>query len=66
MKSVQEIIANLDGEELCKYCAHNSDCPGGVHCSPNGPMYPPCADGLNEEDFDLDAFMEDLEEENET
>lgn len=66
MSDVREIIASLDSEELCKYCSYNADCDGGVHGGPNGPIYPPCADGLRESDFDLDAYLEDVEGENET
>lgn len=66
MKSVREIIDNLDGEELCKYCEYSSDCSGGVKGGPNGPIYPPCADGLDEDDFDLEAYFSDLEDADET
>ncbi len=66
MKSVREIIDSLDGEELCKYCSYSPDCSGGVHGSPNGPIFPPCSDGLDEGDFDLEAYLADSEEEDET
>ena len=61
MKSIREIIDEIDPDELCNYCSYNTDCTGGVHGSPNGPIYPPCADRLDEDAFDLDAYMEDLE-----
>lgn len=34
-----------DGEEWCLYCRYNDDCSGEVRGGPNGPIYPPCADG---------------------
>lgn len=33
-------------DELCSACVYNADCKGGgVRGGPNGPIYPPCADG---------------------
>lgn len=61
MKNISEIIESLDGDELCEYCRYSGDCSGGVHGGPNGPIYPPCADRLDEADFDLDTYLEDLE-----
>lgn len=66
MKSAREIIDSLDGEDLCKYCSYSSDCDGGVIGGPNGPIYPPCADGLDEDDFDLEAYLADMEDADET
>lgn len=62
MKSVEVIMESLDGDELCKYCKYNIDCNGGVIGAPNGPIYPPCADGLDESDFDLDSYLGDKKE----
>ena len=66
MKSVREIIDSLGSEGFCNYCTYSSGCSGGVHGSPNGPTYPPCFDGLGDGDFDLEAYLEDSEEEDET
>lgn len=66
MKSVREIIDGLDGDELCKYCSYSPDCDGGVRGGPSGPIYPPCADGLDARDFDLDAYLADVEDKDET
>lgn len=66
MKSTQEIIDSLDPDELCKYCKYSHECTGGIHGGPNGPIYPPCADGLDESDFDLESYLKDLEDEDET
>lgn len=66
MKSAQEIIDSLDADELCKYCSYNSDCSCGLSSGPDGPIYPPCADGLDEADFDLGAYLADLEDDDET
>lgn len=66
MKSVREIIDSIDCDELCKYCAYSSDCNGSVKCGPNGPIFPPCSDGLDEDDFDLESYLADLEDEDET
>ncbi|WP_024294962.1 hypothetical protein [Lacrimispora indolis] len=63
MSEAQKIIDNLDGEVLCKYCTFSLDCSGGVKGGPDGPIFPPCADGLDECYFDLDSYLEDLEKE---
>lgn len=65
MRDVREIIESLDGDELCKYCQNRSECPGGVTGGPNGPIYPPCSNGLYEGDFDLEGYLADMEDEDE-
>lgn len=62
MRDVREIIDSLDGKELCKYCSYgiHYDCDGGIKSDGAGnPIYPPCSDGLSEDDFDLDAYLAD-------
>ena len=67
MKSVREIIDSLDENELCEYCQHSPYCDREVRPSGNGePIFPPCVDGLDERDFDMDAYMADTEGENDT
>ena len=66
MSNIKEIIESLDDEELCRYCVYSSNCPRGVAGSPNGPIYPPCADGLSEGDFDMERYLQDMEESDET
>lgn len=62
---VRKIIDSLDGDDLCQYCQFRNDCYGGVSGGPNGPIYPPCADGLDEDCFDLESYLSDLEEDGE-
>lgn len=63
MKSVREIIDSLDPEELCQYCRYEKEgCEGGVKGGPNGPIYPPCCEGFDEEDFDLESYLKDVED----
>lgn len=60
--NVEEIMDSLSGEELCKYCRYgiDYDCNGGARSDGAGnPIYPPCADGLDEDYFDLDAYLAD-------
>lgn len=66
MTDIQRIMGNLDLEGLCKYCKYSSECSGGVRGGPDDPIYPPCADGLDEDDFDLESYLEDAEDEDET
>ena len=42
-----------DGDEWCNYCRYSDECDGGVKGSPNGPIFPPCADG------DLDMWLDE-------
>lgn len=66
--NVEEIMDSLSEEELCKYCRYgiDYDCDGGIRSDSAGnPIYPPCADGLDEDYFDLDAYLVDTEEEDE-
>ena len=65
MDTIKEIIANLDSEELCRYCNHREYCDGCVKCYGGEPIYPPCADGLDEDDIDIDLYLEDMEESDE-
>lgn len=63
MGRIREIIDSLDGDELCKYCRFgNEGCEGGVKRSPSGPIYPPCCEGLDENDFDLESYLQDVED----
>lgn len=56
MKSVREIIDSLDDDDLCRYCQHSTYCDRDVCPSGNGePIFPPCADRLDESDFDLES-----------
>lgn len=61
--NVEEIMDTLDGEELCKYCRYgiDYDCDGGIRSDGAGnPIYPPCTDGLDKDDFDLEAYLVDM------
>lgn len=61
--NVEEIMDTLDGEELCKYCRYgiDYDCDGGIRSGGDGtPIYPPCVDGLDKDDFDLEAYLVDM------
>lgn len=62
--NVEKIIDSLSAEELCKYCRYgiDHDCDGGIRTDGAGsPIYPPCADGLAGDDFDVDAYLADIE-----
>lgn len=61
-KQIEELMDELEGEEMCKYCLYNDDCPRGVVGGPNGPIYPPCSDGLKVDDFDYEAYLADKED----
>lgn len=65
MSDIQKIIGSLDGDELCRYCKYNDECEGDIRGGPDGPIYPPCADGLNDDEFDLETYLVDMEENNE-
>lgn len=50
---VEKWVNEHDGDELCKYCRHDDVCSHGVSGGPNGPIFPPCADG------DLDMWLDE-------
>lgn len=66
MRDIREIIDSLDSEELCRYCVHHEYCDDEVKCYGGEPIFPPCADGLSEDNFDMDLYLQDMEEANET
>ncbi len=60
-KRIREWVENHDGDDWCRYCIFNDDCARGVTGGPDGPIFPPCADGdYLENCLDTDALMEDL------
>ena len=47
---------------ICNACQYQSDgCDGGVHCGPNGPIYPPCTDTDYEDFLDQELLTEEYE-----
>lgn len=66
MIDTQKIMDGLDPDEICQYCIHRRECSGDIHGGPNGPIYPPCADGFDEYDIDLEKYLRDLGDEDET
>ncbi len=66
MINIKKIIDGLDAEDLCRYCVHHDYCEGSVKCYGGEPIYPPCADGLSENDFDMECYLQDMEESDET
>ena len=53
----------MRGDEWCRYCRFSDDCDGGVRGGPNGPIFPPCADGEPEMCLDEKAILEAIESE---
>lgn len=63
-KNILGIVNILNGKKLCKYCYFNDECEGEIKSVPGGsPDYPACFYGLEENDFDLDAYLDDKDEE---
>ena len=63
IKEIEQFIANLtDGDDACKYCIHQDECPRGVKYYGGSPIYPPCADSYAKEYIDYDLVGEYLEE----
>lgn len=56
-------LAEHDEEERCKYCCYDDECPHGVRCYGGNPIEPPCCSREPEEYLDIEAILEDLEEE---
>lgn len=64
MPEIEEVLENIDQETMCAFCRYSSNgCEPGVKGGPNGPVYPKCSDGLDEGDFDYEAYMEYVKDE---
>lgn len=60
MTDVKKLIKSLSQEELCDYCKYLSYCTREqIKVTPNGPVFAPCVNGLEEEDFDLETYLDD-------
>lgn len=66
-EKIQKWVDEHDCDDYCKYCGRM--CEGnGVIGSPNGPIFPPCADWDSEElieNLDTEAILADIAEEEE-
>ena len=66
-EKIQKWVDEHDCDDYCKYCG--CMCEGnGVIGSPNGPIFPPCADWDSEElieNLDIEAILADIAEEEE-
>lgn len=56
-------IAKHDGEDLCKYCHYDDECPHGIRCYGGNPVEPPCCSHDPEEYLDVEAILRDMEAE---
>lgn len=56
-------LTEHEGEERCKYCCYDDECPHGVRCYGGNPIEPPCCSREPEEYLNIEAILEDLEEE---
>ena len=55
-------VNSLDEETRCNYCIYESDCPKGVRGYGGEPVFPYCAEHKQEDWFDEEAYLKDLEE----
>ena len=55
-------VNSLDEETRCNYCIYESDCHKGVRCYGGEPVFPYCAEHKQEDWFDEEAYLKDLEE----
>lgn len=60
-EKLQKWLQEHDGEDYCKYCTYDLDCPHGVTGSPSGPSYLPCSDGDIIGLLDTERILADLE-----
>ena len=52
-----------DGEDYCKYCPENAECPHGMACYGGEPIEPPCCGADMKEFLYTDSIIEDALEE---
>ena len=56
-------VDSLDDDTRCMYCTYESDCPKGVRRYGGEPFFPYCAEHESEDWFDEEAYLSDLERE---
>lgn len=57
---IDKWIEEHDGEDYCRYCILNDECPHGMACYGGPPIEPPCCNGL-ENLLYTESILEDLE-----
>ncbi|MGF7010606.1 hypothetical protein M2146_001130 [Lachnospiraceae bacterium PF1-22] len=61
MIDIEKDIKEMETEELCNYCKHSSRGCRGLIATPNGPLYPPCSEGLDISYFETEKYIKDLD-----
>ena len=60
---LDEWLKTHDGEDYCKYCPENNECPHGMACYGGEPIEPPCYGADMKEFLYTDSIIEDALEE---
>lgn len=60
---LEEWLGTHDGEDYCKYCPENDDCPHGMACYGGEPIEPTCYGADMKELLYTDSIVEDVLEE---
>lgn len=60
---LDEWLKTHDGEDYCKYCPENAECPHGMACYGGEPIEPPCYGADMKEFLYTDSIIEDALEE---
>ena len=63
-EKLKKWVREHDCDDFCNYCGCGCE-SNGVTGSPNGPIYPPCADWNDEElieHLDTETILNDMEE----
>ena len=60
---LDEWLKTHDGEDFCKYCPENAECPHGMACYGGEPIEPPCYGADMKEFLYTDSIIEDALEE---
>ena len=56
---LDEWLKTHDGEDFCKYCPENAECPHGMACYGGEPIEPPCYGADMKEFLYTDSIIED-------
>lgn len=62
-EKIEKWLKEHDGEDYCNYCHWESNCCKRMSGSPNGPIETPCISRDVNDFLDMDALLEDMEEE---
>lgn len=61
-EKLKEWLNTHDGEDYCKFCIYDNECPHGMTCYGNEPIEPPCCNTTDKLSIlDSESILEEIE-----